>query len=116
MGIKNTTKKIFTSDESKYQIPQVSAPREVEIMMRTPWEFKDVQEYGEALLKGKVVMLNLERLDGANRNRVFDYLNGVAYIIKGTVDVVTEDMLIYCPQGVSVDKKVEEDAGPNFWP
>ena len=110
MGIKSTTKEKFTAEGGR-----MTAPRQMSIVYRTANDFRDVYHYAEALLANKPVMVNLERLDGANRNRVFDYLNGVAYIINGTVDVVTDNMLIYCPQGVSVDKK-DDSSGPSFWP
>ena len=39
------------------------------------------------------------------KNRIFDYLNGVSYIIGATVSKVSENLLMYAPNHVEVDKE-----------
>ena len=116
MSLKNSTQKMFTTDETGYTGPRVAAAVGLNIMVRTPREFKDVQEYADALLNGSAVIINLELVEPVVRNRIFDYLNGVAYIINANVDVLGENGLIYSPAGVTIDKKDDEDGkGLNFW-
>lgn len=115
MGFRTTTKKMFAADETKRSAPQINAGQRMDVVVRMPVQFEDVQEYADALIGGNIVFLNLEKLDGADRNRVFDYMNGVAYIVKANVDVVSDyTLLLYAPANVTIDKRevVEEN---NFW-
>ena len=45
MSLKDSTQKLFATDEATYNGPQVSTVVGKNIMVRTATEFKDVQEY-----------------------------------------------------------------------
>ncbi|MBQ0067036.1 MAG: cell division protein SepF [Phascolarctobacterium sp.] len=105
MGFGSSTKKVFSADETNQGFSQNNTKKETNVMIRFPNEFNDVQEYAEALINGNIVFLNLENLDGVDRNRVFDYMNGVAYIVNANVDTINEStMLIYAPSKIGIDK------------
>ena len=53
----------------------------MDILVRTPRQFSDVREYADALMSGSTLMISFEAVDCVMRNRIFDYLNGVSYII-----------------------------------
>jgi len=109
MSFGNSAKKLFSSDETAVPVlPEKPKPR-ANIMIRTPETFDDVQEYADGLIAGNVVMINLVELSGADRNRIFDYMNGVAYIVGAYIDAIADQFLIYCPDGVTLDKKEIED-------
>lgn len=114
MSLKDSTQKLFTTDGATYNGPQMAPVVGKNIMVRTATEFKDVQEYAEALVHGSVVIINLEMVEPMIRNRIFDYLNGVAYIINANVDMMGENSLIYAPAGITIDKK-DDEQGTNFW-
>lgn len=114
MGFRSSTKKMFASDEVKSNVVTHDTSQGVNIMIRIPNCFEDVHDYANALMQGNVLFLNLERLNGVDRNRVFDYLNGVAYVVSANVDTLGETGLIYSPVNVTIDKQ-EENKGVGFW-
>ncbi len=107
MGFGKSAKKLFSSDDAPI-VPEKPEKKTV-IMIRTPESFNDdAKDCADGLLQGKVVMINLQNLGGAERNRIFDYMNGVAYIQGAYIDAISDSFLIYCPSGVELDKKEEE--------
>ncbi len=114
MGFRSSTKKVFASDEVKNNVPTSEAALGTNIMIRVLNQFEDVHEYAGALLQGNVLFLNLERLNGVDRNRVFDFMNGVAYVVNANVDTLGETSLIYSPSNVTIDKQAD-NVGTGFW-
>lgn len=90
MGLKNTAMKFFWSDEMEEQQEEYTRPRllksgHLNIMVRTPKSFADVREYADSLMNGSAIMVCFDAVDEALRYRIFDYLNGVSYIINADV-------------------------------
>ena len=54
---------------------------------------------------GAALMISFAEIDNETRNRIFDYLNGVSYIINATVSKVSDSILLYAPNQVDVDKQ-----------
>ena len=110
MGLKNTAMKFFWSDEMEEQQEEYTRPRllksgHLNIMVRTPKSFADVREYADSLMNGSAIMVCFDAVDEALRYRIFDYLNGVSYIIGATVSKVSENLLMYAPNHVEVDRE-----------
>lgn len=98
MGLKNTAMKFFWSDDMEEQQEEYTRPRllksgHLNIMVRTPKSFADVREYADSLMNGSAIMVCFDAVDEALRYRIFDYLNGVSYIINADVKKL---MMICC--------------------
>ncbi len=109
MDFKNTAKKFFISDETDERQEEYTGPRllksgHLNIMVRTPKSFADVREYADSLMDGSAVMVCFDEVDAALKNRIFDYLNGVSYIINASVSAINDNMLLYAPAQVEVNK------------
>ena len=122
MDFKNTALKFFTSDVDAEQEEQYAGPRLVKtghlnIMVRTPRSFTDVREYADSLMGGAAILVSFEAVDGALKNRIFDYLNGVSYIVSASVEYISDDLLMYAPAQVTVakEKGVKRSAGLGSW-
>ena len=92
MDLKNAARKLWHSDVEEDQVysgPYLVKGGHMDILVRSPRQFSDVREYADSLMK----------------NRIFDYLNGVSYIIGATVSKVSENLLMYAPNHVEVDKE-----------
>ena len=99
------SKKIFASDETEVNLKPVKIKKQAKIVIRTPQSFDDVQEYAQELIDGNIVIVNLSELEsGMEKNRIFDYLNGVAYIVKAHARTAMEAVLIYSPSDIAIDK------------
>lgn len=109
MDFKNTAKKFFWADEEEqqeeYTTPRLVKSSHLNIMIRTPKTFADVREYADALMAGSAIMVSFDAVDGVLKGSIFDYLNGVSYIIGASVSKINDDLLLYAPEQVEVDKK-----------
>ena len=122
MDLKNTAMKFFTSDADEEREEQFAGPRLVkaghlDIMVRTPRSFTDVREYADSLMGGAAILVSFEAVDGALKNRIFDYLNGVSYIVSASVDYISDDLLLCAPAQVTVakEKGVKRSGGLGSW-
>ncbi|MDY4920090.1 MAG: cell division protein SepF [Phascolarctobacterium sp.] len=121
MDFKNTAMKFFTSVDKEEQEEQFAGPRLVKtshlnIMVRTPRSFTDVREYADSLMSGSAILVSFDAVEPALRNRIFDYLNGVSYIVSASVSFISEDLLLYAPQQVEITKeKGAKRAGISSW-
>ncbi len=107
MDFKNTALKFWHTDneENGYGGPCLVKSGHMDILVRTPRQFSDVREYANALMSGATLMISFEAVDCVMRNRIFDYLNGVSYIIGARVSKVQDDMLLYAPSSVEINKE-----------
>lgn len=108
MDLKNTALKLFGSnvDTEEYEGPYLLQAGHLDIMVRLPHTFEDAREYADALMSGAALMISFAEIDNETRNRIFDYMNGVSYIINATVSKVSDSILLYAPNQVDVDKQI----------
>ena len=122
MDFKNTAMKFFTSAsddelEEQYAGPRLVKTGHLNIMVRTPRSFTDVREYADSLMGGAAILVSFEAVDAALKNRIFDYLNGVSYIVSASVEYISDDLLMYAPSQVTVakEKGVKPSGGLGSW-
>ena len=108
MDLKNAARKLWHSDVEEDQVysgPYLVKGGHMDILVRSPRQFSDVREYADSLMSGATLMVSFDAVDSAMKNRIFDYLNGVSYIIGATVSKVSENLLMYAPNHVEIDKE-----------
>ncbi len=119
MDFKNTAMKFFSAEEHEEQLfdgPRLLKSGHLNIMIRTPKSFSDVRDYADALMSGSAIMVCFDAVDAALKNRIFDYLNGVSYIVNASVSKVNDDLLLYAPEQVGVNKEtVLKRSGVRSW-
>ena len=120
MGIKNTAMKFFMAEEQEdrsYEAPHLVKSGHLNILVRTPVAFSDVREYADALISGCAIMVSFDAVDAALKNRIFDYLNGVSYIVGAHVEKVADSLLLYTPEQVEVNKETapKRSSSRSFW-
>ena len=117
MDIKNTARKFLYGEEEVEETnnkPYILKAGHVDILVRTPRDFNDVREYADALMSGSTLMISFDAIDTVVKNRIFDYLNGVSYIVGATVSKVNENLLMYAPSNVMVDKEVVKKSSKSW--
>lgn len=119
MDFKNTAMKFFMTEEQQeqgYEGPRLLKSGHLNILVRTPKAFSDVRDYADALMGGCAIMVSFDAVDAALKNRIFDYLNGISYIIGASVSKVNDDLLLYAPHQVDVDKEAApKRSGMRSW-
>ncbi|GHV10759.1 hypothetical protein FACS1894219_00790 [Clostridia bacterium] len=81
---------------------QQSPDASVELVLVNPDECDDVARIADHLLHNKTVVLNLENTNKETARRLYDYLSGVAYAIKGQLKRTGEKTLIITPKNASI--------------
>ena len=64
------------------------------ISIREPITFDDGTQVLDDVLKGKVVVLNLEMLEVDKKRQIFDFVSGGIYSLSGKIQKVTKDIFI----------------------
>lgn len=102
----NLNKLLQTQEEvEKIDENTMEIKSNLNILIRTPKEFKDVQDYANFLMHGDTVLISFSNVEIDVKQRIFDYLNGVSYIIDANVEKVSEDMTLYIPNTANVSKE-----------
>lgn len=84
------------------------------VMVVTPAQFDDVVEYAKYLKNNMALIVNIEQTALELQRRIFDYLNGVSYILGLRVDKVSENVLIYVPANVEIAKELYAYSIPTY--
>ena len=110
MDLMGSAKKFIMGEEEEdimvYEGPRLVKESHLNIIIRTPGSFADVREYADSLMAGSAIMICLDAVDSVLRNRIFDYMNGVMYIVGASARYVNDNLLLYAPKQVSVTKNV----------
>lgn len=78
-------------------IENSSKGSKMNILVTIPNNYEKGKEIAKDFLDGKVIVVNFVRLSIADKQRVFDYLNGVAYVLNADIKQVTIDTIVYLP-------------------
>lgn len=103
----------LSSHENKPRL-KVFSDAMLNMTVAIPLNFDDVDQYAEAIRKGKVLIVNMENIDIATRQRVFDYLNGVSYVLNIDVEKISKNMVVYVPAHVDVRKELFAYSIPTY--
>lgn len=109
---KENTQSKFVSkkDTNVVSMPNISR---FLISIREPITFDDGTQVLDDVLKGKVVVLNLEMLEVDKKRQIFDFVNGGIYSLSGKIQKVTKDIFILAPKGVDIDGKIKDQIENN---
>ena len=94
-----------------YQIKRTHATVQLSIATIKPERFdnKLAGEIGEHMKARRTVVLNLQDVREEHKQRLIDFLSGVAFAMEGTVKKVSPDTYMYTPAGVDVIGDLVED-------
>src|SRR5699024_741298 len=77
---------------------------QMRIPVQEPLDYDNDGPVGiEEILKNRVVVLNLEMVDNDLRMRLFEFVSGAEYALKGNMKKVTKGIFVITPNGVEID-------------
>lgn len=79
-----------------------------------PTSFDDVQKYADYLKSNVAIIVNYQQVDTAVQQRMCDFLNGVCYVLGGSVQRVSERVMLYAYSSIEVDKKIFAYSVPTY--
>lgn len=77
---------------------------ELKIKIFVPQRFDDVREIADVLKNKSAAVVNYERIELPEQQRICDFLNGVCYVQEGFLHRISNTMVIYAPRGVEIDE------------
>ncbi|WP_425057735.1 Cell division protein SepF [Sporomusa carbonis] len=86
----------------------------LKVVVDLPTCFDDVQKYADYLKANTAVVVNYQQVDGATQQRMGDFLNGVCYIMGGSVQRISSQVVLYVYANIEVDKKLFAYSVPTY--
>ncbi|MCR5175955.1 MAG: cell division protein SepF [Anaerovibrio sp.] len=77
---------------------------DLKIQVFVPQRFDDVREIADALKARQAAIVNYERIELPEQQRICDFLNGVCYVQDGFLHRISNTMVLYAPNGVEIDE------------
>lgn len=86
--------------------PAFSAPApEMKVAIFAPVKFEDAAAAADAVKDKRAVIVNFERTDAREQQRIFDFLNGACYVLGGGVTMISAGLILYSPAFVKVEDR-----------
>ncbi len=102
-----------TVDDSQVQsedVAQNSRPNlkvykqaNMNILVFEPASFNDTKAAADSLKNRKTVLMNYEKIEYSEQVRICDFMNGACYVLDGSVKRISANMVLYVPNGVSIE-------------
>ncbi len=93
----------FSSEPSVRPSLAVVKTAQMTIKIYTPTKYDEqAQSIGQDLIQRNAVVVNYEGMDAATQQRIGDFVLGVVYTISGHVEMITNKIMLYVPEGFEV--------------
>ena len=76
--------------------------QELRMQVYVPSSFDQVVLIADDLKDKKAIIVNYEKVDLAAQRRICDFVNGVCYVLDGDARRVSQNIVLYVPEGVDV--------------
>ena len=67
-----------------------------------PKNFDQVTAIADDLKAGKACVVNYEQIEALEQRRICDFVNGVCYVLDGSAKRISNQIMLYVPNGVDV--------------
>ncbi|MBR3624135.1 MAG: cell division protein SepF [Selenomonadaceae bacterium] len=86
-----------------YKNKKTNAPS-LNVEVYAPKNFDQVRSIGDQLKRKNAVVVNYEMLGIPDQRRICDFLNGLIYVLDGDVKRISNNIVLYVPEGVTVSE------------
>jgi len=76
----------------------------LKVQIYAPTNFDQVTAIADDIKAGKAAVVNYERIDASEQRRICDFVNGVCYVLNGCAKRITDQIVMYVPDGVDVSE------------
>lgn len=83
----------------------VSSPFKMVVI--EPKNLDECRKLVDNLIARKPVIINLEKVETELARKMFDFMGGATYALKGTVQRVTQNIFIFAPNNVNINAKLD---------
>ena len=104
------------SNQKRSKIVDINTTTQFQVMVMVAEKYDDVTYISDHLKSKKPVIVNVERVDEYECQRIIDFLSGVTYALGGEMQKISKDIILVTPNSVKImgDLKTELLSGGNF--
>lgn len=70
-----------------------------------PKGYQDAEKIGDHLKASRPVVMNMEKTDADEAQRIVDFVQGVMYALDGRIDQISENIYLCAPNNMSVSRE-----------
>lgn len=107
-------KKVVNISERPVLTVHTNTIPELKVKVYVAQNFEQVNVIADALKAKEAAMVNYEEVEYEEQRRICDFLNGVVYILEGSVHRVSETMVLYAPPNVEISKELCSYSVPTY--
>ena len=79
------------------------------VVLVEPVRFEESQGIADSLLDRKAVVINIESCDTDIAAKIIDFVGGVIYAIDGTIQKVSQGIIVAAPQNIDIASELKHD-------
>ena len=90
-------------------IGRTAAPRQAAkpytMVVVNPKSYGDAEKIGDHLKAMRLVVMNMEKTDADEAQRIVDFVQGIMYALDGRIDQISENIYLCAPNNMSVSRE-----------
>ncbi len=86
---------------------------QMEVLVSNPTSVEEAGEACDALRDRKTVVVNLSKVNFATAQRISDFLSGASYVLDGTLQLISDEILIIGPMNVDITGNFADELQAN---
>lgn len=91
-----------------------TGPSQMKVVLIEPTDYDDVQDICDNLKNKKPIIINFENLDKDTARRMVDFVSGAVYALDGTIQKVSNGIVIAAPPNVDILGSIGEVGNEAF--
>lgn len=100
---------IMTPIDDSFEIEElrvVQSSSKMKIVIITPQSLEKTCQYADSLQAGLTLMIEYSSVDKQSQQTMHDFLKGVCYVISGSCQVLSANVIMYMPASVEVTRNI----------
>lgn len=85
----------------------------MEVVVATPETLEEAGEVCDCLKSKKIIIVNLEKVEHENAQRISDFLCGACYALDGSIQLIADEIFVVAPLNVDVSGQFKEELQAN---
>ncbi|MGM9526357.1 MAG: cell division protein SepF [Peptococcaceae bacterium] len=99
----------FNNPNREYVSSRQSEGENARVVLVEPIRFEESQGIADNLLDHKAVVINIESCDTDIAAKIIDFVGGVVYAIDGTIQKVSQGIILAAPQNIDIASELKHD-------
>lgn len=99
----------FTNPNREYTGSRHDSGENARVVLVEPVRFEESQGIADNLLDHKAVVINIESCDTDIAAKIIDFVGGVVYAIDGTIQKVSQGIILAAPQNIDIASELKHD-------